>query len=331
MVAIETAIAVAAAAWCSGCASSKAPASSAPSDALAAEARPRWMGEAIDTHRDFTITVRPTALARDPIWGPLVRRAARVAAAHGPAGEHVGTTTLEALEGSDAITLAMRGNDPLDAVVVLAGVPAAADPSRLVDSDGRPVWEDAHTIARGVTELSPRSAALPSTLLVLPGRTWVVAVGASAIDRTRAAVTRSPPAPYAPSPDEPPVTAHLRGEILDRVRTSARSGLAPIVDGLDEVELALTTGKLGRRVGERTAEARVTAAFVYGDERSAVAGERRGRELVEAFAQRGAHLAWLRDTRIERRERRLDVAVVLPSAWLRDFARAETAPTGQSD
>lgn len=282
------------------------------------ESRPRWLAEIIDPHGDLTIAVRPATLARDPVYGPIVRRASRVAAAHGPPGTRMGATALEALEGCDEVTLAVRSNAPLDAVLVFAGVPASADPAHLVDGDGLPLWQDPHPAPFGVTELTPRDDRVAAALFALPGRTWVVGVGAKGVDRVRAAVTQAPPRAYAP-PLGPPVIVHVRGELLDRVRDAAGPALGPLVAGLDQIELALTAGKEGKLEG----------AFVYDDPRRAREAELRAREILAALARRAKDAGWpadpLADAAVHRTERRVEVNVRVPAMFLRRFAQAEDA------
>src|SRR5208283_2275027 len=85
---------------------------------------------------DLVLTVHPPALARDSVYGPLVRRASELASAYaGPT--NLGTTALAVFERTDEIVVAEcdRGKE---AVVALRGVPASIDPLDLVDTSGRP-------------------------------------------------------------------------------------------------------------------------------------------------------------------------------------------------
>ena len=100
---------------------------------------------------DLVLTVHPPALARDPVYGPLLRRASELASAYaGPT--NLGTTALAVLERTEEIVVAEcdRGKE---AVVALRGVPASVNPldsGRHVGSPAvaRAAWRHADDVTR---------------------------------------------------------------------------------------------------------------------------------------------------------------------------------------
>ena len=117
----------------------------APAAKAAARVEPRasWYGAVVDESTDLVVALSPTALMRDPAYGPIFQRASRLAAARSP-GTQIHGTTLEALEHADAIVVGVKDNVELDAVVIVAGVPSGFDAARLVDAEGRALWKPSH-------------------------------------------------------------------------------------------------------------------------------------------------------------------------------------------
>ena len=143
-----------------------------------------WLQVLIDDTSDPQIRVRPSAAAQDAVFGPLLRRGEREAAA-AIGNVLVGQSSLAAFEKSEMVTIAARHLHPLDAVIVFAGVPGSIAPESMVDERGAPLWRkvDArvrgtdeyarlHRTEDGTTEIDPRMR-----LVVIGGSTWVMALG----------------------------------------------------------------------------------------------------------------------------------------------------------
>ena len=136
---------------------------------------------------DLVITLHPGAIARDAVYGPLLRRASELASAYaGPT--NLGTTALAVFERTEEVVIA--GSDGgKDAVVILRGVPADLDPLDIVDTSGHAVWRalggDVRTLSR---ELGSNDGA-DAALFLAPGLVWIIASG-PAIPRTRAVLLR---------------------------------------------------------------------------------------------------------------------------------------------
>jgi hypothetical protein len=255
-----------------------------------------------------------------------------LAASRAAVAAAVGTTALAALERADEVILAAyearadtdanRDGDftPRDALVAVRGVPAEIDASRVVDTGGAPLWEHTRDLPRGVEELSPADHAVDAALFVLPGRAWVIAVGA-AVTRTRAAYVEAAhdtASPLAAIDLEPLVVARLRGDALARVRPQLADGpLAPVTRDLESATLSLEPGPQGQ-VGE------VIARFIYGDAPFAVLAEPAMREVLAAFTRAyDTKAPWLHAVTIAREDRVVAVRGRIPRAWVDGFLHLE--------
>lgn len=99
--------------------------------------RPHWQ-DAIEAP-ELYVVLRPQALRRDPVYGPLLQRVSQVAAARSPAV--AATRALEAFEYSDEIIISQRPTPSgEELVIVVRGVRADIDPAKLVDSEKTPLW-----------------------------------------------------------------------------------------------------------------------------------------------------------------------------------------------
>ena len=302
---------------CSGCAATT---DAAAAPATAAKQDLGWYEASIDETHDFVVTLRPHALAVDPTYGPIFRRATQLAATRVRA--LVGSTTLEAFEGADDVVVAVRDARATDAVIVVGGVPSEIDPAKLVDTDGRPLWRELHDgSARAdertshVLEFLPKEPDARARLFVLPGRTWVIGVGEGAFRVAAALSHASVVRPYLPDA-RPPIVVHLRGEILELIRARTQHALAPISDRLLGVTVALTAG----------GEGQVLATFTYADDRAATRAEARGREVINALAEKMApRLDFMKMAEIKRFRSTIELRAKLPPALLRRFADADDA------
>ena len=266
--------------------------------------------DAFDGEPALLVVIRPTKLARDPLYGPLVRRVTELASSRVAVSEAVGTTALAALERTDEVILGAYDRDARDAVIALRGVPADVEASHVLDTSGKPLWIHERDLPGGVEELAPADPAANAALFVLPRRAWVVAVG-GAIARARGAfVEGTRGAPPSAWDDGPLVLARLRGAALLRARPGLADGeIAPLVRDLDLVSVGLEPGPEGA-VGE------VVGRFEYGDLPFAERAERCANEVLAAFTRKlEATAPWLHAVKVSRVERAVVVRGRIPRAW----------------
>jgi hypothetical protein len=304
---------------CGACAAS-------PAAGLHAAARDRspHLEDAFDGPPALLVVVRPARLTRDPLYGPLVRRASELAAARVAVGEAVGATALSALERTDEVILGAYDHDARDAVVALRGVPADIDAARVLDTNGKPLWQHARDLPGGVEELAPADATAKAALFVLPRREWVIAVG-DAAPRARAAFAdeRHRDDAGLEVADEPLVVASLRGAALLRARPSLTTGpLAPVVRDLDVVTLGLEPGPEGA-VGE------VVARLVYGEPAFAERSEACVNEVLAAFTRRFEKAPWLHAVKVSRDGSAVVVRGRIPRAWADGLLHVDLSDIGQ--
>jgi hypothetical protein len=298
---------------------------------------PSWE-DAFERPPPVLLAFRPQSLRHDPIYGPLLDKALALARAR----SHVVTATraLEVIEDADEVIVGLRG-DPADVgdaapgaeiVAAVLGVRADVDPAAIVDSNGSPLWSPASGIRvpELVRERDEKGEALGASLFELPGRTWVMALGAA-----RARLRESWIRPHAhprpldvPDGDHAVVFARVDGAfLLSRLRwLRPPAALAPIGHRLQHVEVTLSPGATD-----------VKAAFSYTDAPSTAAAENTMKEAVTAFGrEKPEGLAWLGAARVSRApdaaDRSVSVVVPLPSRLIDVLVGGGRRPrSGSSD
>ena len=231
------AIAVAFVGAASGCGGNK-PAPAPPSRELAAQ----WQDVFDGTPEIFAI-IRPQAIKRDQVYGPLFKSALRSAQAR---SEMRGATTLEALEGCEQIIVGIR-KDPNsqaeDAALVLRGVPANLDAAEMKDASGQQVFRLVDPRAK-VPELEwvDRRSDGNGAVFVLPDRTWVGTIGDARL-RARQAFA-SPSGRPIPKVD-PQALAVVRFDAAAFLgaRYTKSAVVGPLTKKLTALTVALLPGK----------------------------------------------------------------------------------------
>jgi hypothetical protein len=301
----------------SGCVST--PTSGRVADVGARERTPR-LEDAFAAEPELLIVVRPAKIARDLLYGPLLRRVSQLASDHAAVAAAVGTTALAALERADEVVIGSYDASARDAVVAVRGVPGEVDPAHVVDTRGVALWQHERDLPRGVEELTPSDHGAEASLFVLPGRAWVIAVG-TAIVRTRATYVDgghgAASGLVAVDPDSL-LVATLRGDALVRIRPQLAEGpLAPVTRDLETVTLSVEPGPQGQ-VGE------VAARFIYGDAPFATRAEPPVRDVLAAFTHAYEKKApWLHAVTIAREDRAVIVRGHIPRAWVDGFLHVE--------
>jgi hypothetical protein len=295
---------------------------------------------------DLLVRLHPPALQRDPVYGPLLRRAGEMASAYaGPM--NLGTTALAVIERTDEVVVAQRARDVRelgkDAVILLRGVPADIDPLQVVDTAGHPIWKavagDTRTTSRELAPVQPAEAAL----FVTPGLSWIIASGDS-VARVRAEVvaggagrvkgvegvgTELP----GDGSDTALASISMPGDVIPQLRQGA---LAPVGAGLTNIKLDLGPGALGILIARlayvdaasaASAEGTVlavTLAFRHRLEEDIKADGHAPQATAQARAARpGASLEWLGAAKVDREGATVIVRAPIPKPWLEALAKAE--------
>jgi len=292
------------------CALAAAPSCAPPTaKPLARPFEPQWE-DVLDARPDLLVVVRPRALELDAVYGPLLRRALAVAKQRYRIVSE--TRALDAVESSDEVIVALRsGPTGLELVFVERGVRADVDPARLVDTEGRALWQpgpsgSVRELERSAAPANSESSGLPdedvdASLFELPGRTWVIATGPA---RARARqVFQHPTRRPAPDVDaEALVVARVDGPSLVARVPPLRPG-----EGLDAIGRGLVWADFelppGAPVAPTEQPPRRTwrAILSYADGQTASAAESQARDVVGAFARtKPEGLAWLGEATVSR-------------------------------
>jgi hypothetical protein len=300
---------------------------------IAVDAEPRWE-DVIDTTPELLAVVFPTALRKDRVYGPLLRRAIDLVRSQSRVVTE--TRALDAMEDAEEVIVGVRpdpggvlrpgglaGESAGEVVVVVRGVRADVDPVSLVDAEGQPLWvlgpsgrvrELVRSDARSVAAGSPAASPVPASLFELPGRTWLIASG-DARARARDAFARSAPTPRrAPrfelfEPNGVDTLAVLRIDgpsLVARVRALRPSGaLGALGRRLEAVTFELAAGSTapdGRSGADPTSLRRtIRASLSYADGDAAASAEETARDVVGAIARKKPDdLAWLASATVDR-------------------------------
>jgi hypothetical protein len=320
-----------------GCAASPGRPTPAPTAPLASPASaplgPSATIESVLSHRpDVVLTLHPRALARDPVYGPLLRRAGELASAYaGP--DNLGTTALAVLEQTEEVVVA-ENDHGREAVIVLRGVPASVDPHDLVDTQGKPLWRPAVGDVRTTQmELAPAAPA-DAALFVSSGVLWIIASGA-AIGRVRGALVSGIGKTPFPGDDTPLVSLMLPGDALPQLRQGA---LAKVGAGLVGIRVELTPGSEGVIVGNlayadtaaaaaaETTLLDVTLAFRHRLEESIKASDEQAAPAKGKPARAASNLDILAAAKVERTGTNLAVRAPIPRPWLEALKQADVKP-----
>jgi hypothetical protein len=310
---------------------SRTPAAARPA-APASVARPLVLDDLLAGPADLTLTLRPPAIVRDRVYGPLLRRASALAAAYaGP--RTVGTTALVALERTEEVLAALGGAG--QALVLMRGVPADLDVTQVVDEGGRALWKTAQgDVRQTFVEYESANGAETSqtALFVLPQRTWIVVAG-DARGRTREMLIRAAEAPSFAPADVSLAELSIRGGALVRRDERLRDGaLAPLGRSLVRASVALTPGALGILVATLSYSDSAAAGGAEETARAVVAAFRRRLEQLDSSGTNAASppkapppLSWLAAAGVERAGSEVHVRAPIPKAWLDAIAQADVS------
>ncbi len=259
---------------------------------------------------DIYAVIRPQAIKRDQLYGTFWKNLVRIAQAKNFAG---GASMLEAVEGAEEVIIGINKGD---AAMVLRGVPASHDPSKMTDASGHPLFRLVDEKAK-VPEYTmfDRRTNEPGSVFVLGNRTWVGVLGES---RSRARqVFASPLGRAVPEVD---------GEALAYVRFGTPVVTAPFFQKhptcgpftrrLVSVSFALKPNKAGALI-----------ALQYKDNDGAAWGEMHAKKLVEELSK-NERLAWLKDAKVAYDNDVVNVRVAVPARLLEELPNASGADFG---
>jgi hypothetical protein len=247
-------------------------------------------------------------MARDKVYGALVKMLSRIVAARAPQAS--GTRTMEVFQSCEEVIYGVRRAGAEDAVIVLIGVRADVDPARIVDDRGQVMWRSAGGVGRA-QELASSDEAKPASLFVLPARTWVVAIG-EARERARTAFVNPFDRPSPVKDEGALLLVRFDGpSLVDGVpRLRARGGaLEPVGRRLDFVSLALRPGNDG-----------VVATFAYSEEGAAAFAEATLKDLATTAQRDGSEkIRWLGEAKIDRQGSTIVARVPVPPRLIADL------------
>ncbi len=273
--------------------------------------------DTFDALSPILLVVRPQAMRKDPVFGPLVSALSRVAATRGGSGAR----ELEALESAEEVLVSIdrgevlrahrEGEDlsPQSGIVVLRGVRADLAPEKILDGEGRVLVGQGRPRGRA-TEHEGLGRDL--SLFVLPARTWVVAFG-EAVPRSRVVLT-SPRHRAAPRLDQAALLV---------LRLEGRS-LVDAVPRLEHGELAL-----GRRLEDLTlilkpGRGGLVLTLAYADEDAALWAESTLARLVVAFSRKlEGPLSWLGTATVVRDGAQVRARVEVPARLVEALRRID--------
>jgi hypothetical protein len=276
-------------------------------------AEPRWES-VLDPLPELLVAIRPQALRRDRVYGPLLRRAIELAREHSRVV--AASRALETIEDADEVIIGAR-DDRVDdrgeasLVIVLRGVRADVDPAKLVDDSGRPLWVPAavgpvRELSRARDDGDAEKQGPDASLFELPGRTWVIASGKA---RAAARVTLAHPRAPTKLDFTPEAVAMLRlngPALVARLPAFRPPGLLAAVGH----ELAAATVVLSS--GD---DACLRATLSYRDPKAVQPAEAALREMLGALSRaKSQSFAWLRAATTQAADSSVILTAALPDA-----------------
>jgi len=272
----------------------------------------RWE-DAFERIPPLLAVVHPQALRRDKVYGPLLKRLSQLAATRSAAV--AATRTMEALESCEEIIVGM--DEEGAGALVLRGVRADIDPTKLVDTTGATVWRGQGGGGK-VPEYVHEESGVTASLFVLPERTWFITVGVGR-DFAREAFAHPSGRPALKYDADALVSVRMQGPALLRhvKQLRAHGALEALGTKLVWANLALAPGKDGA----------ISATLAYSDEESAARAEVTAKHVVDVLRDKKVEwFGWLFDAKIARDDPKVvTVRAPLPPQLLKGLERANDA------
>jgi hypothetical protein len=268
----------------------------------------RWQ-DVFVTPPDMLLMVHPAQLGRDPVYGPVVKSALRVALQR---SAHVASYgMLEAVQSAEMVVVGKSGDsEAVDGVVVLRGVRADLDPARIA-GEGGPLW---HALPPQGSASVPEytNASSDASLFDLGERTWVVAAGAHRQEARQVfAHPFGRPLPF--EEDGALALLRIRGETMLSIAPRLRNGdLSPVGKHLAAASLELRPG----------GEGALLAAFVYRDDEAATFAETTLRDVAHALSTPGdGKPPWIGSAEVSQQARTVTVKATIAERLLQTMKR----------
>ncbi len=298
----------------------------APKAAVAhVEQGARWQ-DVFDTTPELLAVLRPTAMRQDKVYGPLLQRV--LVAARDRSRAIASTRVLEVVQDTEEVVVGVRPaqrldegvEQPAELVMVLRGVPASADPGKVVDADGGALWSPGpHGAVRElVRERDEHGHPVDASLFELENRTWIIAVGPA---RARARDVFAHPVSRPELKLDPGALAMIRIDgtsLVQRVHAlQPLGGLAAVGRKLSSLTATLPPGSNGA----------LQLSFLYAEEDASAFAEVAARQAIEAIGRKKPEsLAWLASAKVSRPDRRVLVDLPLPPTLIESLLHAGSAP-----
>jgi hypothetical protein len=283
---------------------------------------PRWQ-DVFETTPELMVVLRPSALGKDKVYGPLLHRV--LEAARERSRVVASTRVLDVVQDAEEVVVGARpsehgGDEPAELVVVVRGVPSNVDPAKVVDGEGRPLWGPGPNgpVRELVRERDEHGHPLDASLFELQGLTWVIVVGDA---RARAREVFAHPLGRPDLKLDPDALGMIRIDGTSLVKhvhaLQPLGGLAAVGRKLQSLTATLPPGANG--------DLRLT--FAYSEEDAAAFSEVAARQAVEVIGRnKPENLAWLASAKVDRPDKRVLVTLPLPPKLIDSLLHAGTAP-----
>ena len=206
---------------------------------------------------------------------------------------------LDALQSCEMVVVAKSGDsDAVDGVIVLRGVRADLDPTRLTGDSGSPLWHPVLQRGGGGSVVPEYANGSDASLFDLGQRTWVVAAGARRQEaREVFAHPFGRPLPF--EEDGALALLRIRGETLLNIAPRLRNGdLGPVGKHLAAASIELRPGGEGALVAD----------FVYRDDESSAFSESTLRDVASALSRPGdGRPPWIASAEVTHQSRTVEV------------------------
>lgn len=295
------------------------------STVAATQVEAHWQ-DIFETTPEVLAILHPNELGSDKVFGPLLRRALDVA--RDRSRLVAATRILEVMQNADEVVFGVRfperggdrEGDPSEEVVVVRGVPASADPAKIVDSDGHPLWTPGPmgAVRELVRERDEHGHLISASLFEMEGLTWVIATGDARI-RAREVFAHPLGRPEMTLGQGSLAMIRIDGpSLVKRIHAlQPLGGLANVGKKLGSFTVALPPGSDGS----------VQVTLAYEEEDAAAFSQVAVQQAIEVIGRkRPENLAWLASAKVDRPDKRVLLSLPLPPRLIDGLLKAGSAP-----
>jgi hypothetical protein len=292
------------------------------STVTAPRAEAHWQ-DIFETTPEVFAVLHPKDLGGDKVFGPLLRRALDVA--RDRSRLVAATRILEVMQNADEVIFGVRpsereGDEPSEEVIVIRGVPGSADPAKIVDADGHPLWTPGPmgAVRELVRDRDEHGHPIAASLFEMEGLTWVIATSDA---RARAREV------FAHPLGRPEMT--LGQGALAMIRIDGPS----LVKRIRALQPLGGLAAVGRKLGSLTvtlppgSEENVQLTLAYDDEDAAAFSQVAVQQAIEVIGRkRPENLAWMASAKVDRPDKRVLLSLPLPPRLIDGLLKAGSAP-----